>query len=501
MKITSMTQSACLVLLFLAPAYLGDPPLRQPDQGILRTRTVGEIQLQPCNIEEYGPDALCGKYELFEDRAAKNGRKIALSLVVLPSLAKIPAADPVFFLAGGPGMGASMLALFGGGRWKYLRESRDVIYLDQRGTGNSNPLQCDLNGDGAIAQSYFNEMFPIDLVRRCREKLESVADLKLYTTPIAMADLDDVRRAFGYAKINIYGVSYGTWAALEYLRQSPDHVRAMVLAGVATPATRMPLNFARNAQIAMDGLIGACAEQLECNDSFPNLRNEWASVLAEFKTGPIHFTFEHPINHSRQSVTLSRGVFVERLRLMLYDLDAASSVPLFIHAAAHGNWAPFATAVVNSTPLGILANGMYLTVTCSESVSRIAASDISRAIEGSFLGDYRIVTHRRACEEWPKGDIPSAYFDPVTADVPVLMFSGMLDAATQPQPGTDAVKHLANGRQIIVRNASHNYSSECFQALTTEFFAKASAKHLDTSCTGKLKRPPFVTELSAPANR
>ena len=438
---------------------------------------------------------------MFENRIAKSGRKIALNIVVLPTLAEKPAADPVFFLSGGPGQGATQEAHDGGGRLgQVLRQERDLVYFDQRGTGDSNPLQCDLSNSNSGVQKYFDEMFPIDKVRVCRTKLEKIANLRLYTTPIAIGDLDEVRDAFGYQKINLYGGSYGTLAALEYLRQYPEHVRSMVLAGVATPALKLPLSFARSAQLAMDRLIEDCAADESCNQAIPNLKAEFGQILAQLDNGPVSFTLKDPISKAPQNIAMSRGLFVERLRLMLYDFGAASYVPLLIHHAAQHDWAPFATAVTIMNAPGAnnnIATGMYLTVTCSESTARITEPEISRETKGAFMGEYRIRTHLRACMEWPRGKIPAAYYKPVKADAPVLMFSGEIDPATPPQFGAAAGRYLPNSRQVLIPNGTHSYGSECFRSLVAEFFKSGSAMGLNTSCENTVRRPPFVTSFTA----
>ena len=193
---------------------------------------------------------------------------------------------------------------------------------------------------------------------------------------------------------------------------------------------------------------------------------------------------------------MSRGVFVERLRLMLYDLERASRVPLVIHQAGRGDWVPFATFSPGGATSGVSA--MYLTVTCSETVSRITEEDIVRESRDTVVGEYQTRTHVRACQEWPPGDIPPSYYEPVTSDAPVLMLSGELDAATPPHFARTASRSLPNSRQIVMRNAAHAYWYDCMQTLVAEFLARGSARELDTRCVRELRRPPFVTELRPP---
>jgi pimeloyl-ACP methyl ester carboxylesterase len=456
------------------------------------------VNLKPCGFASYDTKALCGKHEVFEDRAARSGRKLALSIVVLPALDSDPAPDPVFFLSGGPGQGAAKIASGGeDSLMSQLRARRDLVFVDQRGTGDSHPLNCDLSSGRAAVQSYFDELFPLDRVRACRVALERIADLRLYTTTIAMDDLDEVRAALGYEEINLYGVSYGTLAALQYLRRHPQRVRALALAGIATPAAKLPLHFANAAQTAMDKLLRDCAVDDDCRAAFPSLPADFANVLAKLDQGPVTFAIPHPKTKEMQSVKLSRSVFTERIRNMLYNLPSASLVPLLIHHAAAGDWVPMGRIVTGASmnALHSPALGMYLTVTCSESVPFIGADEIARETKGTFMGDYRIRAHQQACGEWPRGALPANYFAPVYSSAPVLMVSGELDGATPAHLGAAAAESLANSRQILLHNIAHGYASDCPAGIVTEFIARGSAQGLNTACADKSRRPPFAKQL------
>jgi pimeloyl-ACP methyl ester carboxylesterase len=425
----------------------------------------------------------CGSYEVFENRQERSGRKIKLHIVMAPSFSMQPQPDPVFVIVGGPGGSAAELA----GRtpqFDKLRARRDIVFVDQRGTGLSNGLQCDLYGN--TIQGHFTELFPVDAVRRCRDTLAKSADLAMYTTPIAMDDLDEVRRAMGYSKINLYGVSYGTWAAMEYLRTHADSVRTATLAGTASVGAKFPLQFAKGAQSALEDLFRDCAADESCNARFPDLRNEFETILKTLRERTAEFQIEG------ESVSLTYHAFTERLRLMLYDLGSASRVPVVIHAAASGNWIPFAAAVLNrSRQTSPLAAGMYFTVSCSESVPTITDADIERESSGTFVGDFRTRVHQRACAEWPRATIPPEFYQPLRTDVPVLMLAGDLDPATPPQFAREAAKTLPNGRVVRIRNAAHGYGSNCLQEIVEGFVTAGSAKELDSSCVESMRRPPF----------
>jgi pimeloyl-ACP methyl ester carboxylesterase len=353
-----------------------------------------------------------------------------------------------------------------------------------------------LIGNRGQLQSYFDDIFPVEQIRSCRQELEKIAELRLYTTPIAVGDIDEVRAAMGYDQINLYGISYGAVSAIEYVRQHREHVRSVVLAGVATPAAKLPLYFARGAQDAMDKLVEDCEADETCRGAFPSLKTDFAAVLAQFDKGPVRFELSHPKSKKLYPVSMSRGVFVEALRRMLYGRSSSGLVPLLIHQAAQGNWVPFGRAAINLIPRTLYGvSGMYLTVTCSESVAVITEEEIVRETSNTFLGDYRTRRHQRACQEWPRGRIPADYYRPVKSDVPVLMLSGEFDPATPPQFGRAAAQFLPNSRQVVIRNVAHSYGSACLRHLAAEFVSKGSASELDIGCIEGFRPPEFVKEL------
>jgi pimeloyl-ACP methyl ester carboxylesterase len=454
--------------------------------------------LSQCQTPELKSRAWCGRYEVFEDRISKRGRKIALNMIILPALAEKPAPDPVFFFAGGPGQSAASLASYlGEGFLAKIRQERDIVFIDQRGTGESNPLTCNLFADDNDLRAYFEDMFPAKEVRACREQLEKVADLKQYTTSIAIEDFDDVRRALGYEKINLYGGSYGTTVALAYLRQYREHVRSAILAGVAPTNLKLPLPFAKGAQYALTHLIDDCAADSTCRAAFPNLREEFQSVLDRLLKEPASIALINPLTEKSQRVRLGRGVFAERLRMMLYDRASASLIPLLIHAAYKSDFKPFILAALPQAR-GIyqsLSLGMYFSVTCSESVPFITEEDVKRETNDTFLGDYRVGVHQSACREWTRAAVPRNFTSPVKSDAPVLMLSGEVDPASPHWLGEEVAHHLPNSLQVTIPYGGHSYFSECISNITAEFISKGTVRGLNTSCLKGTRRPPFVTTL------
>jgi pimeloyl-ACP methyl ester carboxylesterase len=454
-----------------------------------QTLTRGRVEFHSC-AQPALKNALCGKYEVFENRAAQKGRKIALNVVMLPALAEKPAPDPVFYFMGGPGGAASSAANLP--LMTKLRQRRDVVLVDQRGTGDSNQLRCDVYGDPADMRGYFGETLPDARIRACRTELEKIADLRLYTTPIAMADLDEIRQAMGYDKINVNGGSYGSTAALAYLRLYPQHVRTAAVSGVAPVDYKMALPFARGIEHALERLFTDCAADAKCNAAYPNLRKDFSDVVARLSKEPATFEAVNPATGQKQQITMPREAFMEHIRTALYVPEMMVYLPFFIHDMAAGNYSRFATASygVFKQLDSQIARGMHLSVVCTESVPYFNEDEIKRETANTFYGDARVRAYQRACGLWAKGELPANFHDTRKLDTPVLMISGDFDPVTPPFVGASALAQYAQGKQVIVRNGTHA-PYECTDRLMAEFIDRGTWQGLDTSCVDQVQRLPF----------
>jgi pimeloyl-ACP methyl ester carboxylesterase len=458
----------------------------------------GAVSLQPCDVPGIVGGGRCGSYDVYENRVTKTGRKISLNILVVPALGANPLPDPVVWLEGGPGGAATQAA--GQVSQHYLRglrNDRDLVFVDARGTGKSNPLKCDDIGESpANLDRYFGKLFPVSLVRACREKLEQSADLTLYTTIMAVDDLDEVRGALGYERVNLAGASYGTLAALAYMRQYPERVRSAFLVGVVTPDFRLPLPFARAAQNALELLFADCAADQACHGAFPNLKSEFEAVLERFDRGPLEVTMIDPIIQQPRTVTLERENYVERLRALLYSTAGARFVPFVVHRAFLQDWLPFQTMALRYNLGGpTTSRGLYFSATCSEAVRFISEAELVAETRGTFVGDRRVRAHMAACEEWPKGEVPRSFTEPVRSQIPVLMFSGDADGSTPPWMAEGAVKFLLNGRQLKAAHTGHQIDGPCTWDVMQAFFTIPSVQQLNAACVERAQRPPFAIEI------
>ncbi len=456
---------------------------------------------EPCQLPGIAEELRCGSFSVYEDREARTGRRIGLRIVILPARTPdLPEPDPLFLLAGGPGQGATALAGFAVRQHAKVRRSREIVLVDQRGTGDSNPLVCDLGDSDENLQAYLGVMFPEEVIRDCRPQLEKHADLTRYTTPIAMDDLDDIRGWLGYERINLYGTSYGTRAALVYMRRHPEHVRTAVLSGVAPTNFKMPAEYAQDAQRALDGLFDECAQNLACSIAFPEIGDEFAAVLERLDAGPAKTTMPHPITGRSVTVDLSRDAFAATLRFMLYTPRNARRVPALIHQAyAHDDFGPFATTGVQigRSLAGQVNIGMFLSVTCAEDIPLVDQYKAMREAKGTYLGDFRIRQQFKGCGYWPQASLPPGYNDPVRSDAPVLIISGELDPVTPPRWGDEAARHLPNSLHVVVPGGAHSNPFICVSNIIAAFISDGSVEELETSCVSRIRTPPFIIPVAS----
>jgi pimeloyl-ACP methyl ester carboxylesterase len=446
------------------------------------------------------PGGRCGTYEVFENRGTKSGRKIGLRVVVLPATGADRQPDPLFFFAGGPGDAASRIAGGAAQMFAEILKHRDMVFVDQRGTGASHGLQCTFY-DAADPQSALGDFFPPGAVKRCRAELEKDTDLTQYTTSLAMADIDDVREALGYERINLWGGSYGTRAALVYLREHGAHVRSATLMGVLPTSESVPSHFARSAQRALDGVVADCAAEPGCHAAFPALRSEIATVFERLAKGPAPAQVLDPESGEARAVQLSGDLLAEALRYLMYESGSAGLIPALIHNAAQGELGPFAEfALFNRKQIVTgLGSGLYLSVTCAEDLPWIKAEQAEREAKGTFLGDYRYAQQQRACALWPQAKVPASFLAPVESKVPALLFSGQWDPTTPPALGDEAARSLPNSRHVVVPHGGHSYDGleglDCVDHLMTAFIERGSSQGLDVTCVAAIKRRPFPTTL------
>jgi pimeloyl-ACP methyl ester carboxylesterase len=436
-------------------------------------------KLTPCRVAGVEKEVLCGRHGVYENRAAGTGRKIGLNIVVLPAKTPDVAPDPLVFLAGGGVAPATRYAGFLNAALSDLRLHRDILLIDQRGSGASNPLECELPTDPANAE-YRDEARFLEAVRRCRKELELKADLRHYTTPVAMDDLDEIRAWLGYPRLNLYGVSYGTQAAMVYLRQHPERVRSVVLHGVVPLDVPMWLEFPRNSQHALEQAFAACARQQGCHDAFPNLAEEFSALLKRLAEKPVKVTLITSKPGQEAEVPIDAEILRGFVVRVLFSAERIHDLPLLIHLAHAGDYQPLARRLTVKAESGI-PKGVYLSIVCNEEMHFDAAA-LPAAAAGTFLGEFRLHREVLACGEWVRGWLPKDYWAPVPSNVPALILTGALDHATPPHYGERLARSFTNERHLILPSRSHNDTDPCVAEIEQAFVIAGRLEGLDTSC-------------------
>ncbi len=434
----------------------------------------GATATQPCRIAGFRTELQCGSVARPLDPARPQGVQIEVHYIVVPALARRKLDDPVFFLAGGPGQSAIGVLPMVAPQLNRLNNRRDLVFVDQRGTGRSAPLMCpDHRRDPLSLQ--LDEQHQRHLLRQCLGNLQALpyGDLRYFTTTLAMQDLDAVRASLGASRVNLIGVSYGTRAALEYLRQFPQHVRRVVLDSVAPPDMVLPESISGDNHAALDGVLAACELEPTCAKAYPRLRSDWAALLRSL---PKTVEVQHPATGTAERVTITRDAVLGAVRAPLYVPALASGLPLALTQAAQGR---FEGLLGLSTLLGTggknrLAEGMHFSVLCSEDAPRMTKSlPTSQTDFGTAFPQL----YRDICADWPRGAVPDAFYNVPSSVVPVLVLSGGRDPVTPPRHGERVVKALgAQAQHVVVPNTGHSLMAMgCLRDVVFRFVSSADA--------------------------
>ncbi|AHG88699.1 alpha/beta fold family hydrolase [Gemmatirosa kalamazoonensis] len=445
------------------------------------------LRLHPCFLVSLFEPARCGTFRVPERRVGAHSagtvrRTLGLRVVVLPARTRPAAREPLVLLHGGPGIGAAEQPRYADAVFAEARRTRDVVLVDQRGTGRSNPLACDLYDDGGRLQPYLDPMFPLGAVRRCAARLARRADLSEYGTDAAADDLDDLRAALGAERLDLFGVSYGTRAALVYLRRHPSHVRRVVLQGVVAPDEPIPLAAGRAGERALDYLAADCAADAACRRDVPNPEGDVARVMVRLREAPAVVELWNGRRLSTERVRISARGFAERLWSMLYSPGDDRETARLVHAAALGALTPFAEAALHeSRARRRRSEGMMLSVLCAEDAPRLARADTARAAAGALLGLPVARELLAACAAWPVG--PRDPLGGASAlATPALLLSGEVDPIAPPEWAERARRLLPNSVHLVQPRGGHAELAGCAPRLVAAFLDAADPRRLGRTC-------------------
>lgn len=455
------------------------------------SRTPGGMDLSPCSLPGIDQPARCGSFAVAENPDNPTGRQLSLGVAVIPAIGRSARPDPIVPLMGGPGEDAIGAAELYSKQFELLRQDRDILLVDQRGTGRSSALNCELYS-GAAASASLRDVFPAAAVAACAQQLRRQADLTQYTYDRFGNDLEQIRRALGYGPLNIFSGSYGTRAAQVYMRMYPQSVRTAYLGSAVPLDVRNPLPFAKTEQAALDRLFDACAADSACHSAFPNLREEFRQIEARLDSHPVAVALQGRPG----MVPLYRGRIAEWIRSQLYRPYSSAKLPWLIHRASLGDWSPIAEGILSSARgFGSdLSFGLFLSITCSEDVAFISEADVKRQTDGTFLGDYRVREQQAACRHWPKAVLAKDYREPVQSSVPTVFASGDDDGGTPLWYAKDVAKGFSNRQEVLMRGQGHTEWSDCVARIHQQLVISGTVgKETEVSCP-PVARPPFRTQ-------
>ena len=440
--------------------------------------------------------ATCERITVRENPAAMSGRTIALHVVIIPAQSSPKRPDPLFVLAGGPGQGAASLAGLLAAGHRAINRDRDLILMDQRGTGRSSPLDCPVAPDDI--DLLLKPLFDSARIDACLRRLRRSADLTAYGAPQVVADIERVRQVLGIRQLNLHATSYGTRVALEYLRLHPRNVRSMILVGAAPVEIQAPLHYARDAQAAIDALTRDCDADPSCAPlGRVNVLAE--TVLRRAGTGQLSATVIDPATGASRVVKPTRPWLAEVIRHELYSAGLVAGLPAALHAAAAGDATVLVARGLERRRVldAQIALGVLLSATCSEDVRTIDRSTIGRVTAGTFLGDSRVRDQIRACATWPATAPPPGFGTVPASTVPVLLLSGANDPATGPSWAAGVARRLRKAQHLIVPHAGHGFdglrNAQCLGAIQEEFVRRAARATNVAACLRSIARIPFAT--------
>lgn len=463
-----------------------------------RERSAGADLLEGCTLDD-GTSARCGWVSVPEDHGQPGGAQIRLRVAVLPALGTSEAPDPWVILVGGPGLAATEHGPALARQLGEARRQRDVVLVDQRGTGSSAPLDCPELSEPDLAAELADDFDP-KLVRACAARLDVRPEL--YTTLPAAHDLAHVLETLGYERANVYGGSYGTRAALVFAEHHPERVRTLVLDGSAPRELRLPASFSLDGRVAFDALLADCRAEPECSERYDPAA-ALAQLLADLDSGARTVRVRDPYTSERTRVALSREAVAGGVFGLLYHPALSTVLPLVLDRAVAGEWGPFVAA---ASSLARRINearsvGMFFSVVCLEDVPRLTEQDLAATSDG-FLGAAPQRALERACRAF-LGESPprlaEGYFSPGTVHAPTLLLSGQLDPVTPPRWATRVSARLPRSAHVVVPAAGHGaILADCVPNIVAEFVADADPASVDASCVRGHTRPPFFIGANGP---
>jgi pimeloyl-ACP methyl ester carboxylesterase len=472
--------------------------------ALLATSTAGaqSLELTDCRISA-GPGASsmaarCGTMTRPLDPTGVVPGEIELRVAVVPALNLTPEPDPLVPIAGGPGQGS--VQFYTAYYWAFegVRRNRDILLIDQRGTGESATMDCEFDDD--ILEGEYSVAVTVEYTERCLEQLPH--DPRFFTTSIAVTDMEAVREALAYPALNLYGVSYGTRVAQHFARRYPDSTRTVVIDGVVPPQLSLGPEIATESQKAVDNILARCAEDDACNERFDDVAADFERIVAELRAAPVTIDVPNPSTGRPEKLEFGEGELAGAIRLLAYHPNSIALMPLLIHEAGKGNYVPLGSQFMMTmiAMADAMSLGMHNSVMCTEDVPFYDKSSIDYdGLAASYMGTFQLDALEAICSVWPAGPIDDEFKVPLATDLPVLLLSGDADPITPPRYADLAAVDIENATHLIGKHQGHGQISVgCTPQLVADFIDAADGSGLDATCLERSFVMPFFLDFAGP---
>ncbi|WP_449485368.1 alpha/beta hydrolase [Streptomyces avidinii] len=507
-----MTAAAALVCLAAfgptpgsaaSPASPASQPAGQP--GPAAPRFVPGACPEPPEPIEALSDARCGTLEVPENRSRPGGRTIELAVARIPAVSAKPDADPVVFMAGGPGADTfdDIPFLVDSG----LNKDRELIVMAQRGNLYDRPdLACpeiDRFNARAVGLGYDApeaERLFLKAVKECRDRLTADGtDLSAYNSTENAADFADLRKALAIPRWNVYGYSYGSNLALTYLRLHPEGVRAVAVDSIApSQYVTLPWTWESTAE-GIHNIFDACAAQPACKDRYPDLPGLLTEQVRELEARPLTLDITPRDGGKPVKTVLDGGAL---LNLIVAFTPRPKDIPAALDELSEGNPERFAQARAAGSVqnAGVFAHGLTNSIACAEWAPGHSEPDVLKAGQKAYPGwpdtvlaqPPQLPFQYPACGIWNVPDRASIQRVPTFSSVPALVVSGTFDVKTGASWAKGVARNLSRSTSVQIPGIGHWVvpQSPCAQSVLSSFFLNPTAP--DTSCVDDLQPQPFT---------
>ncbi len=467
---------------------------------VLTAAELNSLDFKPCTITVAAVevDAHCSDFARLENPEDTNGRVITLAAIKFPARTPEPETDAFTIIQGGPGGSSIDMGIGFSRAFEDIRRKRDIIIIDQRGTGRSNMLTCDMPEDSSVQ---YNPEIAKRLNKACADKLSKDNDLRFYTTSVAVDDLEALRQAAGYNQLNLYGVSYGTRVVQHFMRKYPDSTRTAILDGVAHIGLNLAGGeIARRWENSFNAINQRCQADAVCKAQHGDLRESFDQVINDLSEAPVSVNIPHPSTGEPKQYTFNKDSLFGAVRLMAYSTESVSLMPLLISRAKAKDYR-FMAAQLIKLEEGFskeFAFGMHNSVACTEDAPFVTQAERAKA-DGTIVGDLMASVMQASCSVWPRGVMDENFREPFSSNVPTLVLSGATDPITPPENGEIATKMLGNAKHIVMPAHGHGVIARgCMPKLASMFIEDGSFAELKTSCVERERAMPIFTSLTGP---